>query len=146
MAFAIQKIKNLTAHFRYACIWQWFAAQHAHALFRARCLHDAHSIHIQHGTAPLPAYMAQRAAVRLAPAQVEVVRSLEHSGGQDSAGRKRKRGAAGEDTALEERDEKRRAMADFAVTNLSTELFTELMQGFTGRGYYAGAEPVMMLG
>jgi hypothetical protein len=90
--------------------------------------------------------MAQRADVRLAPPQVEVVRSLEHSGAQDGAGGKRKRGAASEDTTLEERDEKRRAMADFAVTNLSTELFTELMEGFAGRGHYAGAEPMMMVG
>jgi hypothetical protein len=90
--------------------------------------------------------MAQRADVRLAPPQVEVVRSLEHSGAKDGAGRKRKRGATGEDAALEERDEKRRAMADFAVTNLSTELFTELIEGFGGRGQYAGPEPVMLLG
>lgn len=91
-------------------------------LYRARVLYDAFTTHQHALTRPVPGYLKARVEAGLALPRIELV--PRQWGGAAGEGRKRSSAHASEVP------EPRHAMVEWVVSELSEELFTELMQGF----------------
>ena len=108
---------------RCCCGWQWWKGEleRRYLLYRARCLHDAHTTHQHTPTAPVPALLKGRVAAGHALPSVE------------TAPQQSQAGASGQGRASTEAahaDEERHAVLQYVVTQLNEQLFTELVKGF----------------
>lgn len=101
------------------CVLQWWdrELERGFLLYRAKALHDAYTTHQQAIAFPVPAYLKARMRTGLALPRVEVeARQGEGTGGE----------GAGNGEAPGEKD----AILEWAVEELNTELFTEMVHYF----------------
>jgi hypothetical protein len=123
---------------------QWWEGEleRRYVLQRARCLHDAFTKHEDKPTAPLPAFLHDRAAAGQALPELEVMEGgQEEQQGGASGKRKASGGAA---SAQEEEGEEAHEVLAYVTTQMNEQLFTELVQGFhspEGDAEVAGGDP-----
>jgi hypothetical protein len=112
------------------CMWQWWDGEleRRALLYRARALHDTYTTHQEAPTRPVPGYVEARVEAGLALPKVEVV-----AGPREVAGGERppkRTSAALRAQAAAEKRQRKHAMLEWVMRELSAEVFTELMQGF----------------